>query len=136
METDEGANLADSFHSLPGGVYPLYHVLDAVGLFSGGSTLPVQLSHLLQAAAVCLRKGGRKMMILANLTSAPIVLRVKGISGEWQPRWLDENTMEDAILSPDHFRTRVSESILAASNEIRLQLLPYATCFFGSGGLR
>jgi len=56
MEKEEGCSLPDRFPSLPGAVFPLYHVLADVGEFWTGQAFPVKSSIPLSIIALALSK--------------------------------------------------------------------------------
>lgn len=70
MEVESGAPLPDQFPSVPGAVFPMYHVLRAVADFHGGTLRPVALSRPLAVQAAVLESGTRQRWIVANVTGA------------------------------------------------------------------
>jgi hypothetical protein len=71
MEVAGGAPLPDEFPSMPGAVFPLYHVLRAVADFRQGGVRPVCLSHPLLVQAVVLEAGAEQRWLVANVTGFP-----------------------------------------------------------------
>ena len=59
METTTGSPLPEKFRSLPGAVFPLYHVLADVGEFAGGEVLISKSSDPLKVEGIVLRKNGK-----------------------------------------------------------------------------
>ncbi|MFT4037142.1 MAG: hypothetical protein QM692_03085 [Thermomicrobiales bacterium] len=55
------------FHSWPGMVFPVYHVLADVAEFANGEILPITSSDPLRVQALALRDGARVRLILANM---------------------------------------------------------------------
>src|SRR5262249_316655 len=66
METEAGSPLPDQFRSIPGAVFPLYHVLADVGEFAGGHVLPSVSGEPLCFDGLALRQGGRTRLLLAS----------------------------------------------------------------------
>jgi len=57
IELESGAPLPERFRSLPGGVFPLYHVLADVGEFAGGEVIPSESSEPLRVEGLVLQPG-------------------------------------------------------------------------------
>lgn len=93
------------FHSWPGMVFPLYHVLADVGEFYGGEILPVTLGDGLRVQALALRDGGRVRVILANMRdeSTTVSLEVPGADNATVRR-LDDQLVHLAASDPEAFR--------------------------------
>lgn len=126
METETGSPLPERFQSLAGAVFPLYHVLADVGEFAGGEVLPSHSTKPLRMDGIVLRKGGKRRLILANLSAETQVVTVQNLSHRVQVRHLDETNAEEAMLSPDEFRAREGELLHAAAGKLVVTLLPYS----------
>ena len=94
-----------TFHSWPGMVFPVYHVLADVGELSGGQVLLVTLEDGLRAQALALRQDDRVRVILANMSDEPVVisLEIPG-AGAATMRRLDDQTALLAASDPEAFR--------------------------------
>ena len=125
METEAGSPLPDKFRSLPGAVFPLYHVLADVGEFDG-EVIPTTSSHTLRVDGIAVRQGDRARVILANLTAAPQRVIVQNLGAQTWVRALDETNAEDAMVSPEAFRAQPSEMQQTISGALELELLPHA----------
>ncbi len=130
METASGSPMPELFPSIPGAVFPLYHVLADVGDFAGGTVQPLTSNDPLETCALALDSGrGRRRVLVANLTDQP---RIVTMDGGWlglQARLatLDEHDCEDAMRQPERFRSRVASLVEAASDgRYRLAMLPYS----------
>jgi D-apionolactonase len=125
METASGSPWP-AFHSLPGTVFPVYHILATVGELRDGDALPVTTSDPLRAAALAIRHQGQTRILLANLLpeSQPITLHVN--SDRATVRHLDETTAIGAMQLPDEFRALTGTEHAVAAGALSLQLLPYA----------
>jgi hypothetical protein len=93
------------FHSWPGMVFPIYHVLADIGEFRDGELLPVTVSDALRVQALALRSGDRVRVILANMTDEPlqVSLEVPG-GGEASVRPLTDETVYQAATDVRAFR--------------------------------
>ncbi|MEN9676912.1 MAG: hypothetical protein RIS76_2808 [Verrucomicrobiota bacterium] len=98
METARGSTLPDQFPSLPGDVFPVWHVFAALSGFR--SVAAGQVSHPERIAVLGLsEKSGRFRMILANLTpeSVEVCLDLPGAA----VRLLDEQSVAGAMHEPE-----------------------------------
>jgi hypothetical protein len=125
MEREAGAARPEGFHSIPGAVFPLYHVLADVGEFTRGEVIPSKSSDTLRVDGLALRKGDKTRVLLANLGAEPQRVRVGDLSGRVWVRLLDEGNAEDAMRSPEAFRAEKGELVRTAGGVLELELLPY-----------
>jgi D-apionolactonase len=108
METEAGSSVPARFPSIPGAVFPLYHVLADAGEFAGGEVLTSVSTQPLAVDGLVLRKGGRLCILLANFT--PETQRVSlNLTGPLKVRRLDENTAERAMREPEQWRAAPGE---------------------------
>ena len=126
METASGPLLPEKFRSLPGAVFPLYHVLADVGEFAGGEVLVSKSSDPLKVEGIALRKNGKTRILLANLTPESQHVRVQNLLGTVRVRRLDETNAQAAMVSPEAFREEMDELVGDAEDTLELNLLPYA----------
>ncbi|MEW5957150.1 MAG: hypothetical protein AB1801_05480 [Chloroflexota bacterium] len=126
METEAGSPLPDKFQSLPGSVFPLYHVLADVGEFSGGEVLPTASSQTLVAAGLAVRKNGQTRVLLANLSHEPQQVTIQNLAEQVRVRALDETNAEAAMQAPEEFRAQAGELRSTSAGTLRLSLRPYA----------
>ncbi len=126
MERVGGSPLPEKFRSLPGTVFPLYHVLADVGEFAGGEVLVSKSSDPLKVEGIVLRKNGKTRTLLANLTSGSQQVRVRNLTGTVRVRHLDETNAQSAMASPEAFRAETGEFVGDAEGTLELDLLPYA----------
>ncbi|GIX07331.1 MAG: hypothetical protein KatS3mg115_1734 [Candidatus Poribacteria bacterium] len=127
METEAGSPLPERFPSIPGGVFPMYHVFADVGEFAGASGLAIRVSDPLSFAALALEKEGWRRVLIANLTFEPqtIVLRAEGLEGRLLLKTLDERNAESAMAAPEAERERSPQEVPARGGRLTLELLPY-----------
>jgi hypothetical protein len=126
METESGSPKPQLFRSLPGGVFPLYHVLADVGEFAGGQVVPTGSTDPLRVAGLMLQKEGRTRLIVANVTPESQRVNMSGWTAPARMRRLDRTSAEEAIRSPEVFRSRTETIAPAAAGELTLDLMPYA----------
>jgi hypothetical protein len=130
MERDEGPPATDGFRSLPGGVFPLYHVFAAVGDFRGGEVIACQSTRPLAVTGLVLRQGDRLRIILANLTADAQQAAIEGIEeGEYQGTRLDESNVVAAIERPEAIRAEGGNRLTAAAAGAMIDLPPYGLVF-------
>ena len=113
------------FHSWPGMVFPVYHVLADVGEFVGGQILPVTLSDGLRVQALALRDGDRLRVILANMTDEPrsVSLEIPGV-GTATVRRIDDRTVYLAATNPVEFRS-LAQPIAMTNGSVNVNLPPF-----------
>ena len=130
LERAGGTPDPSRFPSLPGGVYPLYHVLADIGELAGGDVLLTQSSHLLRLTGLAIRHGARTRILLANLTSERQRIPVGGLTGgfasEWLARRIDEHTARRALTEPERFRAEAGARRAVRNGRLEIELLPYA----------
>ncbi len=113
------------FHSWPGMVFPVYHVLADVADFQGGQILPVTLGDGLRVQALALHGGDRVRVVLANMDDTPLTvsLDVPG-AGAATVRRLDDQTVYLAATDPEAFRTS-TQPIDAMNGTVMVDLPPF-----------
>lgn len=79
MEREQVDTPLVSFHSRPGRVFPLYHVIGEITGFGGGEVIVTHASAPRRVEAITLTKKGWVCALLANLTAETQRVRVSGI---------------------------------------------------------
>jgi hypothetical protein len=126
METEAGSPLPDRFRSLPGSVFPVYHVLADVGEFAHGQIVPTRSTDRLKIEGLAVERDGRRRVVVANLSAESLHLEVRGLSEQVRVRRLDETNVERAMLAPEAFRLQEGQPALTSGGTLGLDLLPYA----------
>jgi len=127
METTTGPVLPERFHSQPGMLFPLYHVLADVGEFAAGAALGCVSSDPRRADGLALRDGQRTRLLLGNMTAVPLRVRVERMSARAvRIRYLDEESFEQAATEGDDFRREPGEIAPSEASALELTLKPYA----------
>ncbi|MGI9254016.1 MAG: hypothetical protein ACR2J8_09730, partial [Thermomicrobiales bacterium] len=122
MERTDHPLRVPGFHSWPGMVFPVYHVLADAMEFSGGDILPLLSSDELALDGFAVRSGGRTRVVLANLTNADLTVAAELPEGEAvRSRVLDEANFLRAASEPEAFRAG-----WAAGVDAPIRLSPYA----------
>jgi hypothetical protein len=126
METEEGSPLPETFHSLPGSIFPIYHVLADVGEFIDGEIIPTTSNDVLKVDGLAMRKDDTTRLILANLSPEQQQVSVPGLNQPVRVRQLNETNAEEAMRSPEAFRAGEGETMQPSRGTLQLSLLPYA----------
>jgi hypothetical protein len=126
METAAGSPLPEHFRSIPGMVFPLYHVLADLGDHPGALVVPSISGQPLAVEGIVLEWDRQRRVLLANLSATPRRVRVPIGAGQAQVRLLDETTVLAALRTPEDFRARGGEPAPASDGVLELELRPYA----------
>jgi hypothetical protein len=128
METEKGSPSPERFPSIPGAVFPLYHVLADVAEFAGGSVVPSISNAPLKVVGIALQKADKTRVILANLSPEPQYVRMlhPELTKYVRVKHLNEINVEQAMRSPESFRKDQGLLLQTSANQIELCLLPYA----------
>jgi hypothetical protein len=127
LETAAGSPLPQQFPSLPGAVFPLYHLFADIAEFIGGQVVAVPSSNPLKVEALLLERGEARMLLLANLTNELQTAMMRGLESAAQWRRLHEYNAEAALRAPDAFRAQ-PEPYNRSTDTIKL--LPYEVVRF------
>jgi hypothetical protein len=128
MEADEGSPVPERFRSIPGSVFPLYHVLADVGEMAAGVALPARSSDTLRLDGLVVEHEGRQRWIIANLTADSQTVQVRGVQGTARAKRLNESNVVRAMVNPEEFRAEHAEPLDVAAGRLTLHLLPYEIC--------
>jgi len=126
MESAEGSPPSEHLRSLPGAVFPLYHVLADIGDMAGAHILPCRSSDGERAIGLALRQDGRTRILVANLTPEPRRVQLEGLAEEVNVRRLDETTAARAMHEPEAFRSESKSDMRTNDGALTVELLPYA----------
>ena len=126
METDAGSLLPDLFPSLPGSVFPLYHILADMGEWAGAEVLQTSSTDPLTAVGMALRSNGSTCVLIANFSAHQQTVQLIGLRGNLNLRILDEFTAEEAMTMPEGYRSRRRQLLTAIENICSIELAPFA----------
>ena len=124
MELENGPRVPEKFRSIPGSVFPLYHVLADIGEFSGGAIVRSASSAPLSVTGLMLRKDNRNRLLLANLGPEDTLTHVinSGLGTQVRVKYLDETNVVTAMKSPELFRKEAGVLQSADDNQIEIHL--------------
>lgn len=126
MATESGSALPDQFWNIPGGVYPMYHVLADVAEFAGGHLIPLRTSDLLRVDGFALEQGDRYRLLLANFRPMPQTVTLE-VRGNYTVRTLDVDHAQIAMRDPEGYRQREGQRVTSADDgTLTLELAPFA----------
>jgi hypothetical protein len=127
LEHERGSPRPDLFPSVPGGVFPLYHVLADFNEFAGGEVLPSLSSSPERVECLVLSKGGKTRVLLASLTPSieTVQVAVLGLGPQVLVRKMDETNAGEAMSDAAVFRARPGVPIAADQGTLTLSLLPF-----------
>lgn len=126
MEQENGSPLPHVFRSLPGTVFPLYHVLADIGAYAGGEVLLSRSSDPLRVECLALKQGDQQRVLVANLSNRPQQVLLQDLPAQVQVRMLDQTNVFQAMREPEAFRTEAGIPHQTEAGILELVLLPYA----------
>ena len=80
MDADDVSSRPQEFPSKPGELFPVYHLLQEIGEFAGGSVQHVDTSNELAAVGLVLHKSGKTRMLIGNLTGESQTIMLRGFA--------------------------------------------------------
>lgn len=123
METAAGSPLPQLFPSVPGAVFPMFHVFAA--LAKGDRIIPTRSTHPLQFDGFCvIEPNGHRRWTIANLTALPQQVRVITGGQSAQVSILDETIALVATREPQTFTNATPH--VTPTGRLILELRPYA----------
>jgi hypothetical protein len=125
LEREAGAPEPARFHSVPGGVYPLYHVFrDLAGMT--GELVSFESSERLWSVALGSVGDGRRRLLVGNLSAATRQFVVRRWPGAQTVRRMDASNVVAAMTDPERFSADRGERVVAREDALRFELGPYA----------
>ena len=124
METQAGSRMPSRFASIPGAVFPMYHIFAALGDYAGGEVVVARSSAPLNVEILWLHKTGMSRIMLANLTRKPQRVSLPKLAVDTNVRLLDETTVGSAVRAPEAFWETAAKLDAAT-----LSLSPYGIAF-------
>jgi hypothetical protein len=124
METENGSPLPAQFFSIPGTVFPVYHVLSEMAGFN--RVCPTHSTHPLQVEGITLLNAqNRKRILVANLRPEEQDIKIKTGTCDAHVKRLNADTAEEAMRAPEAFRAELGAPVKSVSGKIELLLAPY-----------
>ena len=132
VERREGLTRRELFPSIPGGLFPLYHVFAAVASFRAAGPAQVEVASVTLAdglATECLAlvADGRAHLLVSNLTDEHRTVRIEmaGITAA-TVRTLDETTYHQAAEDLTFFTVDGGEPVETGGGTVQLTIAPFA----------
>ena len=127
LELGSGSPMPERFPSVPGQVFPLYHVFADVADWKAGIVHELVLSDPLRAIGLAVEVDGSLGVLVANVTPEPQRVLVSGLGGtNARVRILDEASAVVALTDPGAFRASPGAEMAIRDGELWLALGPYA----------
>ncbi len=113
-----------TFWFIPGGVYPVYHLLADLGEMKSGRLVATRSSRPLQVESLMIENDAGRMLLLSNLTPHVQPVRLTDLPTTVQVRRLNETTVVEAMASPMLFRQRLPQTYSTESGSFNIELMP------------
>jgi hypothetical protein len=132
METEAGSPVPGKFRSIPGAVFPLYHILADIAEFvtdedpKDVEVLAVESTDGRKVQGLALRRGKWRCILAANLTPDHQTVTVRELPNRVAVRYLDESNVEEAMRTPEVFRSKPQARSATINGKLEFGLLPYA----------
>ncbi|MET0771993.1 MAG: hypothetical protein ABWZ82_02830 [Candidatus Limnocylindrales bacterium] len=135
LELDAGSPMPGRFPSLPGQVFPIYHVLADVAAWRTGTFREVRTNDPLRAVALAVSLDGGDGVLVANVTPEPQRVRVTGLRGaSVLLRILDEASATWALEHPARFLADRGAPLQVHAGSVTVGLGPYAVARLAPDG--
>jgi hypothetical protein len=126
MEIEKGSFLPDKFRSIPGMVFPLYHVFANFAEFADGQVIPSKSSDPLQVDSFAFRKEDQLRVLVANLVDSPSRIVLGNLPEQVGIKTLDETNFMKAVRNPKKFHHQTNQMVKTERFQLKLPLKPYA----------
>ncbi len=132
METDIGSSMPDRFPSVPGQVFPMWHVFADVAEWRRGQLRQVTLTDPLRVVGLAVDTGAGTGLLVANVTPVAQRVRITGLEGDSVAvRTLDDASAVWALTDPQAFRASAGAPVPVRDGVAWLALGPYAVARIG-----
>ncbi len=125
MEREAGSPLPERFPSLPGAVYPVYHLLAGLTAYQCFGPMRVSAPRRIAAFAV-FNSEGRRRLLLGNLTPQTQRVRLHTPAPAAQVIVLDADSVKAALQNPKGFRISKGDRLASVDGVVELSFAPYA----------
>src|SRR5207247_2707048 len=112
---------------VPGGVFPLYHVLADIGEFAGGQVFPAGSSAPAKVIAMAIGKGEQRRVLVGNLTAEKLPVTLRDLHYGARVTILDESSVRNAMTDPQAFRRHDPAKYPRSGDGLSIELRPYST---------
>jgi hypothetical protein len=125
IETEAGSSLPDRFPSLPGMVFPVYHVFADLAEWRGGELIGFASDNHVAVDGLAVRAGKAMHLLLANLTLDVMSIAVGPLpDGRAAIRRLHAANALQALTDPASYRA-MAEPLDVQGGELNLELAPF-----------
>jgi hypothetical protein len=124
MERESGSTLPAKFPSLPGALFPVYHVFADIAEFGAASVITSQSSARLKVDGLALKRGNNLRVLLSNLTAEPQTVTLPPRIREATLRLLSASNAEAAMREPRPFNA-IPRQLSFSEGAPALVLSPY-----------
>lgn len=126
MEYEGRKSPPELFPSIPGAVFPLYHILADFCEMRGGRIVPMTSDRPDCVIAMQIELHQIRRFILVNITSNPQEARFPIRASYAFIKTLDAMTVNKASMEPECWRAEMGDKMDVQENEIVLRMQPYA----------
>ena len=124
MENENGSPLPAQFFSIPGTVFPIYHVLSEMAGYN--RVCPTHSTHPLQVEGTTLLNAqNRKRILVANLLPEEQEIKIKTGTCDARVKRLNADTAEEAMRAPETFHAETGAPAKSVSGKMELLLAAY-----------
>lgn len=127
MEQESGAPLPRQFFSIPGGVYPMYHLFADMAGMNNADIIPLRSGQPLLVDAMLLEKGDARVLYLANFTPRSQVARLTFLPETFGMRRINEANVVEAMAEPEKFRQQPLQLVTAPNGAVTIEIEPFET---------
>ncbi len=124
MEIESGSPLSERFPSLPGMVFPVYHVFADLAEWKGGELVALESTDAVSVVGLAVQDGTGLHVLVANLTPRSIDVEFIRPDGEMAMRRLNAANAMPALTDPLTFRGSI-ENVGIQTDDIALPMEPF-----------
>lgn len=132
MTRDQSSPHGTGLPAEPGMVYPVYWVFAALSGFDRWESVSSDDPGRVIGLGL-LGEGGRRRLLVANLTGGRVEAWVEGIGDHWVARWLDVEQVRQCVFDPEQFWGTAGERVCVREGVARLCLPGYAVAVLERG---
>ena len=126
MERAAGSSMPHRFRSIPGAVFPLWHVLADAAEWRHAQLCALAVSRRRDVAAIAARDATGVHLLVANLTRQNVAVELRGLTaGPGHLRRLSAASAQAAMTRPDAWRAGADPAITDAHGVLALTLDAY-----------
>lgn len=123
MDAGEGSPNPVKFFSIPGGVFPMYHVFADLAEFA--DVIPTRSTLPLRAEGLTLSNGNRRAVLVASTVPETQTVAIETGTATARVRRLNARNAEEAMRTPEDYRRKPGVPVPAKDGFVELTLDPY-----------